>query len=556
VHVDFLTLACLRDELDRLLGARVQHIVLPDELSIGLELYAGRRYYLLLSAHPQLARALLVSEQPRRGPDVEPPILLLLRKWVRGARMVNITQPPWERILTFHFEGAQGHCQLVAEIMDRYSNLVLVGSDSRVLDAIKRVGPEMNRKRVTLPGQPYQMPPPQVSRQPPVAVDWTTLLDSAPPEQPLHSILTSHLLGVSPTLAREIAARATGNPLALVRDADPSVVARCAAELFAPLVNGMWQPHIGLDERSKIVAWAPYPLAQCSRSEPVATISEAMEQFFASRTSQDAYATARREVQSAIDAAKHRVEQTLANVRAQIPDEGEVRWLREAGELLLTHQHMVEPGAERVMLPDYTGELRNITLDPTRSASENAQLYFHRYRKAMRAAHGLPTRIAELEAEMAFLEQLAVDLRMAETRAEIDAVRQELVEAGWISRPRHPSAAKSGPRRLVIDGFTVYVGRNVRQNEEVTFKLAKPNDLWLHMRGQPGPHVIIKSGDREVPEHVIEQAARLALSDSTMTAPVDITQRRFVRRMPGGRPGMVVYHNEQTLRVKPDGQTG
>ena len=554
MHVDFLTLACLRDEIDRLLGARVQHVVLLDELSIGLELYAGRRHYLLLSAHPQLARILLLSERLRRGRDVEPPVLLLMRKWVQGARMVNITQPPWERILTFHFEGEQGHCQLVAEIIDRYSNLVLVGPDGCVLDAIKRIGPEINRKRVTLPGQPYQMPPPQAGRQPPVAADWTTLLDSAPPEQPLHSILTGHLLGVSPTLAREIAARATGNPLALVRDADPSIVARCAAELFAPLVNGMWQPHIGLDEHGEIVAWAPYPLSQCSHSEPVATISEAMERFFASRTSQDAYAIARREVQVAIEAAKHQVEQALANVRAQLPNEWEVNLLREAGELLLIHQRRVEKGVEQVMLPDYEGVMRCITLDPTRTPVENAQLYFRRYRKALRAAHELPARIAELEAEMAFLEQLTADLRMAETRAEIDAVREELAEAGWTSRPRHHSANKSGPRRLVIGGFTVYVGRNARQNEEVTFKLANPNDLWLHIRGQPGPHVIIKSGGREVPEHVIEQAARLALSDSTMTAPVDITQRRFVRRMPGERPGMVIYHREQTLWVEANGQ--
>lgn len=556
MHVDFLTLACLRDELDRLLGARVQHVVLVDELSVALELYAGRRDYMLLSAHPQLARILLLSEQPRRGPDVEPPILLLLRKWLRGARMIDIAQPPWERVLIFHFEGAQGRCQLVAEIMDRYSNLVLVSSDGRVLDAIKRVGPEMNRRRVTLPGQPYQMPPLQSDRYPPVTVDWITLLRSVPPEQPLHAVLTSRLLGVSPTLAREIASRATGNPLALVGDADPSAVDKCVAELFTPLDNGQWQPHIGLDERGEIVAWAPYPLSQCARSEPVATISAAMERFFAARIGQDAYATARREVQRAIDAAKRQVEQALAKVRAQVPDERDVQWLREAGELLLIHQPTIQPGAEQVTVPDYEGVLRRIPLDPSRSVVENAQLYFERYRKATRAAHGLPARIAELEAEMAFLEQLAADLRTAQTRAEIDAVREELAEAGWISRPRHPSAARGGPRRLVIDGFTVYVGRNARQNEEVTFQLAAPNDLWLHARAQPGAHVVIKSGGREVPPHVIEQAARLALSDRTASAAVDITQRRFVRRMPGGRPGMVVYHNEQTLWVKPDEPSG
>jgi HD-GYP domain-containing protein (c-di-GMP phosphodiesterase class II) len=375
MHVDFLTLACLRDELDRLLGARVQHVMLLDELSIGLELYAGRRHYLLLSAHPQLARICLLSERPRRGPDVEPPILLLLRKWLRGARVTDVTQPPWERVLIFHFEGAQGRCQLIAEMMDRYSNLVLVSPDGRVLDAIKRVGPEVNRRRVTLPGQPYQMPPPQSNRHPPVAVDWVALLRSVSPERPLHAVLTGHLLGVSPTLAHEIATRATGNSLALVRDADPRVVGKCTADLFAPLLNGQWQPHIGLDEHGEIVAWAPYPLFQFPRSEPVATISEAMERFFTIRTGQDAYAIARREVQNAIDAAKRQVEQALIKVRTQIPDEREVQWLREAGELLLIHQHTVEQGAEQVMLPDYEGTVRCITLDPTRSVIENAQLY-------------------------------------------------------------------------------------------------------------------------------------------------------------------------------------
>ncbi len=550
MHVDFLTLACLRDEMDRLLGARVQHIVLPDDLSLGLELYAGQRYYLLLSAHPRFARISLLSERIRRGRDVEPPILLLLRKWVRSARLLDVVQPLWERMLIFHFEGPEGRCQLVAEIMDRYSNLVLVGSDGRVLDAVKRIGPELNRLRVTLPGQPYQMPPPQSDRQPPVAVDWGWLLRSVPAEQPLHAVLTRQLLGVSPTVAREIAARATGDPLAPVGAADPISVGRCAMELFAPLTDGSWQPHVALDERGNVLAWAPYPLRQYPHSEPVGTISEAMDRFFACHISRDAYATARREVQAAIEAAKRYVKQTLDNVRAQLPNEQEVNLLRENGELLLAYQHSVEKGAEQVLLPDYNSTPRRIKLEPTLTPIENAQLYFHRYRKALRAMQELPVRIAKLEAEMAFLEQLAVDLETAETRSEIDMVREELAEAGWISRPRHASTPKSGPKRLVIDGFTIYVGRNARQNEEVTFKLAAPDDLWLHVRGQPGAHVIIKSGGHNVPKQVIEKAARLALGNAATSGQVDITQRRFVRRMPGGHPGMVVYHNEQTLRVR------
>ena len=129
MYVDYLTLACLRDRLDALLGARVQRVVLPDDLSVGLELYAGQRFQLLISAHPQHARLLFVPQKPRRGVDTETPLLQLMRKWVRDARLVNVTQPAWERILTLHFKGRAGECRLIVELIGRYSNVILVTPD-------------------------------------------------------------------------------------------------------------------------------------------------------------------------------------------------------------------------------------------------------------------------------------------------------------------------------------------------------------------------------------------------------------------------------------------
>lgn len=560
MHVDHLTLACLRDRLDGLLGARVQRVVLPDERSVGLELYAGKRFQLLISAHPQHARMLLVPQKPRRGVETATPLLLLLRKWVRGGRMVDVTQPPWERILELHFEGEAGPCRLVAELIGRYSNLILVGPQGKVLEATKHVGPEMNRYRVTLPGQPYEPPPQPPGKQPPTgvsALEWAALLASGEPGQPLQRLLTSRLFGVSPMAAREVAHRAAGSPEAPVRTATPDGVASALVELFEPLEDGSWAPHVALGDDDQVLAFAPYPPHQFEHIAPAPSISDAMWRYFQEQLTADAYATARRRVQELIEKAQEQVDHALVQVRAELVSEEEVNSLREAGELILSYQHRVKPGAYEITVPDYEGEPRAIKLDPDLSPVENAQAYFRRYRKAASAAEEIPKRIRVLKADRAYLEQLEADLSLAESRPEIDAVHDALIERGWASKPHHPSTGGQvkGPRRFEVEGFPIFVGRNARQNEEVTFKRGGADDVWLHVRGRPGAHVIVKSDGREIPDGVIRRAAELAAYFSSVReserVDVDVTERRFVRRVSGKRPGLVTYRNERTVSVTP-----
>lgn len=561
MHVDHLTLACLRDRLDGLLGARIQRVVLPDERSVGLELFAGDRFQLLISASPQNPRMLLVPQKVRRGVDTAPPLLLLLRKWVRGSRLTDVTQPPWERILTLHFDGEAGPCKLVAELIGRYSNVILVGPDNNVLEAVKHVGPDINRYRVTLPAHSYQPPPQPPGRQPPTAVtahQWAGILSSADADRPLHRVLTSQLFGVSPTAGREVAARVTGDPEADARAASPDGVARALAELFAPLEDGTWAPEVALDEESRVIAFAPYELRQFQRTESVASISEAMWCYFRQRLTTDAYAAARRRVQELIRDAQSRVEHALEQVRSQAVGQEEVTALRQAGELLLTYQSRIDRGAREITVPGYDGQPRTIDLDPQLTPVENAQAYFRRYRKAARAAEEIPRRIRALEADLDYLEQLEADLAIAESRPEIDAVHEALVEAGWAAKePKHSSSGMvKGPRRFDIESFPVFVGRNAIQNERVTFQRGGPEDLWLHARGRPGAHVIIKTDRRDVPDEVVEGAASLAAYYSAArksdAVDVDVTERRFVKRAPGGRPGLVTYRNERTLLVEPE----
>ncbi len=562
MHVDHLTLACLRDELDALLGARVQRVVLPGHRSVGLELFAGDRLQLLISADSQNPRMLLVPEKLRRGVETAPPLLLLLRKWVRGSRLTDVSQPPWERILTLHFDGEAGRCQLIAELIGHYSNVILVGPNGAVLEAVKHVGPDINRYRVTLPAHPYQPPPQPPGRQPPTAVtveEWDGILSSVEADTPLHRVLTGQLFAVSPTAAREVAARVAGDPKAEVKAVSGDGVARTLAELFAPLSSGAWAPEVALNEEGNVIAFAPYELRQFHRTQPVSRISEAMWPYFQQALTVDAYASARRRVHGWLRDAQSRQRNALNQVRRHMVEQDDVSRLRQAGELLLAYQHRIDRGARQITVPGYDGQPRTIDLDPKLTPVENAKAYFQRYRKADRASREVPARIRELERDLDYLEQLDNDLAMAEDRPEIDAVHEALAEAGWV--PKKPKQSSStmvkGPRRFDIEGFPVFVGRNARQNEEVTFRRGSPDDLWLHVRGRPGAHVIIKSDHRDVPREVIEEAAALAAHYSSAResgeADVDVTERRFVRRAPGSRPGLVTYRNERTLVVAPHG---
>jgi predicted ribosome quality control (RQC) complex YloA/Tae2 family protein len=558
MQVDFLTLACFFDHMDRLLGARVQQVLLPNGISVGLELYAGQRYYLLASARSQAPRILLLPERPRRGVETETPMLLLLRKWVRGARLVNITQPAWERILIFHFSSRVDKCQLIVELMGRHSNVILVGPDGSVLESVKHVGPRISRTRTMLPGQPYKTPPLPPNRVPPVgltAAEWTARLAQAPLEEVLHRWLVGHFFGVSPIVAREVAVRATGHAEALVGDAKPEEVQGAVNALFAPLQNGWWKPHVALDETGRVTAFTPYEPQQFERVEPAPDISQAMCRYFDAQGMADPYAAARQAVQKVIAEVRERLAKRLERLQQQVITDGELDDLRIAGELLLTYQGQVPGGASTVTLPGYTGDTRTIALDPKKSPVENAQAYFRRYEKAHRAADQVPKLIEDLKAERAYLEQLDADLMLAESRPEIDAVRYALADAGWTRKVRQKTSVVGGPLRIELGGFPVYVGRNARQNDQVTFRRAGPEDLWLHVRGLPGAHVIIRSGGQHVPDDVIQRAAEIAAHysrarDSETQVSVDITERRFVRRLRGRFPGLVTYRNERTIRVR------
>ena len=573
--LDALTLKALADELaDLCVGGRVQAITPVDALTLVFEVYRGHRQYLLVSADPQAARVHL-GEKGRRGVERETPFLLLLRKFVKDARVTAITTPPWERVLEIQFSGVEGANRLVVELMGRLSNTILVDEAGLVRDSARRITPEMTRARVVLPRQPY-VPPPRLERPAPDELTHATLealIAGAPVDRPLWRVLSSGLAGLSPLAGREIAFRALGDaeiPVGAVERLDP--VLHALADLVAParwtadtdqppqsLIPNpsapTWSPSV-VREDEAVVAFAPYPLTHLPDAEPVASLSEAVAAYFAAQVGRDAYAAARARVEALITAARGRAQrQKTALEREVVAPEG-IERRREWGEWLLAYAYAVPPGATEFTVEDTGDGPLTIPLDPTFTPVENAQRHFREYERAKRAAADLDTRLEGVNVTLATLDQLLTDLQLAENRPEIDAVHAQFAAFVGEKAPQARGGKPAGPLDVVSpDGFTILVGRNSRQNDTVTFERARPHDLWLHTRGVPGAHVVIKTEGRSVPDTTLQTAASLAAYYSaargSTSVAVDVTEVRRVKRLKGGGLGLVTYSDERTLHAAP-----
>ncbi len=562
MYFDAVTIRALVSELDaRLGGGRIQDSVQIDAASFGLEVYAHReRHYLLLSADQQYPRALLVEEKLRRGVQKPSPLGLLLRRYAEGARIDAVRQPPWERLIVFAIDGPEGVFELIVEPMERRANLLLVRDDGIIADCVRRVGPDENRVRVSLPGHRYAPPPPQKLKRAPSTLTLALLgdlLDRAPGEQ-ARQVLTQHVLGFSPLVAKEVVYRATGETHTRAADTSPRALLAAIENLFGALERGEYQPGVVRDEDT-VTAYAVYEITHLPGWEPRATVSEALEQFYGPLTGEDAYDAAKRPIAAALAEARERVQKKLDALDRSLADEAALEQLRQSGELLLAYQHTLAPGQTEFKAQyEIDGPELAIALDPSLTPVENAKQYFEKYERAKRSRASVPVLIDAARQEIAYLDQLATDLTLASNWPEIGEVQAALQANGYWRGPAigRPGGGQSAPLKVTTgDGWVIWVGRNARQNDQVTFDKGGPADLWLHARGVPGAHVIIRSAGRDVPAHVLERAAALAAYYSSARTErrvtVDATLRKHVHKIKGGKPGMVTYRNESTIDVEP-----
>ncbi len=582
---DGLTLTAMAAELrQQLIDARVQKIIQPDALSLALETYGNhRRRWLLLSAEPRRPRVYLTADKPGRGVEAPSPLLLLLRKHVEGSRIVGIAQPPGERILVFEFErrvqpdaerssgdpeeaveSAQvAAFRLIIEAISQYSNLILIDADDTVLEATRRITAEQNRHRVTLPRHPY-LPPPAQSKRPLDRVDPShcrDVLRQAGVDGAVWQALVAGFAGIGPLVAREVVFRAFGDAKARV-PSDPSTLDLAAqhlgsaiAEIVGPVFDGSFDASVALDGDT-VVAFAPYPLTHLGRWEGRASLSVAAEEYYRQEGGTRAVDVARRAVQAAIAAERSLADRKRESLLRALDSSARADEFRQRGVLLLTYGAGLSRGAT-----SFRANGVEIDLDPRLTAVENAGVFFRRYQKARAALREVPTLLEEAELRLRYLDEVAALADLAETADDLRALRAEIrpERRQPARKPGRKPARRSEPgvlRLRATDGTEILVGRSARQNHQVTFELARPDDIWLHARGCPGAHVVLRTGGSSPQPRALDEAARIAAYYSTNRSAgrvaVDWTRRGLVRRLGKGTPGLVSYSGEQSVLVKPE----
>jgi predicted ribosome quality control (RQC) complex YloA/Tae2 family protein len=564
MYLDSLTLSALVDELlDTIAGGRIQDVIDVDSDGIGLEIYAERRrHYLYLSADPMRPRLHLVPEKLRRGLVKPTPLGLVMRRYVEDGLLDHISQPPWERILQFEISGPQGPVSLYIEPMEKRGNLILV-QEGNIIDCMRRVGPDENRYRLILPAHDYKLPPPQSGKLDPFTLTLDQLqsifAENDDPKRKTVQVLASRLLGVSPLLAKEALHRAGADLNQKAPDADPERILKSLVEVIEPLRRREWQPGI-VEYDGRTEAFSVYPITHLAGWHPVETLSMAMSAFYGAPVGEDAYDAAKIPVREGIQEAIAKLKARVASLERGLVDDTDRERIKQSGELILAYQYSFEPGQIELKAQyEMDGPEIVIKLDPSLSPLENAQAYFTRYDKAKRALDDVPRLLTENQQELQFIEQLGADLEFARSWPEIDEVQQTLQQRGhWQGKPqkRIAGSGASAPLRVVVEGdYVIWVGRNSRQNEQVTFGKGSPQDLWFHAHDVPGAHVVLKFDGRPLPDAAKEQAAALAAYYSAKRTDgrviVDYTRCLNVRKIKGAAPGMVTYKSDGTYTIAP-----
>lgn len=555
--LDGLTLGFLARELNGFLrGGRIDRISQPFHDMVVFNLYnRGESYRLLISASPECARIHL-TRKSFENPLKAPMFLMLLRKHLLGGRILDIRQLNGDRILQIDIIarnelGDEGIKTLYFEAMGRYTNLTLV-ENGIILDAARRVSDHMSRVRTILPGLPFVMPPRQDKIAPEEATKDALFQKLSGQTGKLENVLAASITGLSMQSARELSYRVAGKEGILLSDLPLNELCENLSKLLLNLPS-LHAPQLNINEAGDRLEALPfcYYTKRGFTEKPTDTLSQAVETAFDEGDRQNRRRQRTQSLVRILEKAQKRAENRILAQEEELQNAARMEEFRVNGELLTAFGHLVEKGADKAELPDYYNENlpREIALDPSLSAAQNAQRYFKKYRKSNVARKMAAEQMEIARKELNFCEESLYFLSQAQTEEELSALRSELQEAGFIKRTaKHKPVKKTKPapmKFISTGGFTILVGKNSAQNEHL-LRTSSPDDWWLHAKDIPGSHVIVKTDGKKADEQTLLEAAKLAgyySKGKGQDVPVDATLRKHVRKITGGGPGAVTFTN-------------
>ena len=569
--LDAICLQAILEELRlQLLGLRIDKVQQPARDQVILLLRGNRR--LLLNAGANAPRIQLTALS-RENPAEPPMFCMLLRKHLVGARVAALDQPPLERLVRLELDvtddfGQPGRRTLVLEAMGRRSNLILLDGEGRIIDCLRRVDADLSAQRQVLPGLFYQ-PPASTGRLPvteETEAGFREKLAAANPERQVDAFLLDSYFGLSPLMARELAFRAAGETDSRLFSLGPEGETGLWQTLSAFLDRvgeGRFQP-VCLAREGKMAEFSCLPITQyggAMETKTYESFSALLDDFYEAREQEERTRQRGADLLRTATTARDRLRRKLAQQEKDYAQTQERDQLRICGDLITANLYRMERGSGRLVCENFYDEAGGeitIALDPLLTPQQNAAKYYKRYTKAKTAERYLREQMEIARRDIAYLESVLEEVRHAESDQDFADIRTELKEAGFLKKQGKKEIRRPAkPRQFrTTSGLRVLVGRNNRQNDQLTLREADYRDLWFHTQKIHGSHVILCTGGREVDSTDLAEAAEIAAYYSQAresgNVPVDYTAVKHVKKPAGARPGMVIYHTCQTVYVTPE----
>jgi len=565
---DAFFLSAVLDEIrGKATGARIDKIHQPSRDTVILHLRCTEgREKLIFAANPTAPRLHLTSASPEN--PAEPPMFcMLLRKHLSGSRLNSIEQIPMERCAIFTFDatdemGFPVQKRLVCELMGRTCNLYLLSPEGRIIDCLRRIGLDESAKRAALPGLNYQLPEPVAKQD---AKNWENQdyvnLLAASGADVLSERLMDTIGGLSPLVCREAALFAAGSTDARIDGLDVDAVADKLHLWFHEHLNHP-APYFYAQADGTPKQFAFCPIRQYGNCRKAESFGALLDMYYTVRDRKDAMRQKSQTVRKTVQNLCTRIQRKLAIQEKELLETYDRERLRQLGDIVTANIHKIVKGQPSVECEDFYDEnmtVISIPISPILSPQQNAAKFYKDYGRMKNAEKELTKQIEIGENELNYLKSVLEELNRADTEAELEEIRRELQEGGYIKADPGKRKMKQGklpPMRFEsTDGYPIYVGRNNKQNDELTFKLARKDDIWCHASKVHGSHVIISCGGTTPPDDTITQAAQLAAyyaeTKGGQNLPVDVTPVKQVKKPANGKPGMVIYHTYRSVIVNP-----
>ncbi len=560
---------------EKLIDSKIDKVYQPEKDEVCLKIRSKEgACKLLLSASASHPRVYIANKYEKTNPKKAPVFCMTLRKYIQGGVIVDIDQVGFERIIKISVESydelrEKTRKDLYIEIMGKHSNIILVSDlEGKVIDSIKRVPLSVSRARQVLPGVSYELPPSQDKLNPLDIIDvdkFTLRINRS--KGPVFKAIYGNILGLSPLVAREVCVRVGLEANTEVEDLsneDIRSLVDCINTIFDDLDKNKVYPSIIIDKkRDKIVEFSSIRLSQYKDLTEIYddSISTIIEDYYLAKDKKDRInqraSSMKKNLSLKLDRVKHKIDKQMI----ELNESENADKYRIKGELITSYIYMIKEGMDKVVLENFYDNNKEIEIDlrVNLSPSENAQKYFKKYNKLKNAGEEISKQMVINIQEKEYLENTLLSIENCDDAKELKEIREELIREGYIKSykmPKKDNKPGTDMRKFrSYHGKLIIVGKNNKQNDYLTLRLADNEDLWFHTKDIPGSHVLIKSAGMTVTDEELIEAATLAAyySKARMSSnvPVDYTMRKNVKKPSGAKPGMVIYEKNKTIYVTP-----